>query len=70
MNNTNGLEATDKMIKDEVTLRQQMPVLNFLSKIMSWIGEQLTKGDSTNPNYVKSAIAHSFSSKDWSAAHE
>ena len=37
---------------------------------MSWIGEQLTKGDSTNPNYVKFAIAHSFSSKDWSAAHE
>ena len=70
VNNTNGLEATNKVIKDEVTFRQQMPVLNFLSKIQSWVGEQSRKGDSTNPNYVKFAVTHSFTSNDWTAAHE
>lgn len=35
--NTNGLEATNKVIKDELTYRQLMPVLDFLRQALVWL---------------------------------
>jgi hypothetical protein len=69
VNNTNGLEATNKVIKDDVTKRQLMPILNFLLKIQNWLGEQSEKRDITNPNYVPFATSHTFTTADWTAAH-
>lgn len=46
-----------------------MPILNFLLKLLSWLGEQSTKRDSNNPNYMKFATTHTFKTADWTAAH-
>jgi transposase-like protein len=35
--NTNGLEATNKVIKDELTYRQLMPVMDFLQRCLVWL---------------------------------
>ena len=71
--NTNGLESTNKVIKDELTFRQLMPVLDFLRKGMSWLKEQSELRDdvteSDSPNVLKFAKEHTFSTKDWTLAH-
>jgi transposase-like protein len=41
--NTNGLEATNKVIKDELTHRQHMPVMDFLTSARQWLAEQSAK---------------------------
>ena len=69
VNNTNGLESTNKVIKDDVTKRQLMPMLNFLLKIQNWLGEQSEKGDIENPNYIHFAPSHTFTTADWTAAY-
>ena len=69
VNNTNGLEATNKVLKDDVTKRQLMPILNFLLKIQLWLGEQSAKRDINNPNYMKFAASHTFETADWTVAH-
>ena len=69
VNNTNGLEATNKVLKDDVTKRQLMPILNFLLKIQLWLGEQSAKRDINNPNYMKFAASHTFETADWTIAH-
>ena len=38
--NTNGLEATNEVIKDELTFRQLMPVLDFLQRALLWLRER------------------------------
>ena len=35
--NTNGLEATNKVIKDELTYHQLMPVMDFLRQALIWL---------------------------------
>ena len=71
--NTNGLESTNKVIKDELTFRQLMPVLDFLRKGMSWLKEQSEKRDdiseSDEPDILKFAEEHTFTTKDWTLAH-
>jgi hypothetical protein len=69
VNCTNGLEATNKVLKDEVTKRQLMPILNFLLKMQSWLGEQSERRDETNPNYMKFATSHTFTTADYTEAH-
>ena len=43
--NTNGLESTstNKVIKDELTYRQLMPVMDFLQRSLVWLQEQSEK---------------------------
>ena len=71
--NTNGLESTNKVVKDEWTFRQLMPVLDFLQKRISWLLEQSQRRDESvgnvNPNLVKFARQHTFTTKDWTSAH-
>jgi hypothetical protein len=69
VNCTNGLEATNKVLKDEVTKRQLMPILYFLLKMQSWLGEQSKRGDKTNPNYMKFATSHTFTTADYTEAN-
>ena len=71
--NTNGLESTNKVVKDELTFRQLMPVIDLLQKGISWLHEQSQKRDESvenvNPNLVKFAKQHTFTNKDWTSAH-
>ena len=50
-----------------------MPVLDFLQKGISWLHEQSQKRDQSvenvNPNLVKYAKQHTFTTKDWTSAH-
>ena len=71
--NTNGLEATNKVVKDELTFRQLMPVLDFLRKGVVWLQEQSANRDENfeglNPNVLKFARNHTFKTKEWTQAH-
>jgi hypothetical protein len=69
VNCTNGLESTNNVIKNEVTMRQLMPIMNFLIKIQTWVGEQSTRRDVTDVNYIEFALQHSFTTLDWKKAH-
>lgn len=69
VNCTNGLESTNNVIKNEVTKRQLMPVINFLLKIQIWVGEQSSRRDPTDINYIEFALQHSFTTLDWKLAH-
>ena len=66
--NTNGLEATNKVIKDELTHRQLMPVIDFLTSSRQWLTEQSAKRGE-GPNKVVFANAHTFTTKDWTQGH-
>jgi hypothetical protein len=57
--NTNGLEATNKVIKDELTHRQLMPVMDFLTSARQWLAEQSAKRGE-GPIKVVFANAHEF----------
>lgn len=71
--NTNGLESTNKVIKDELTFRQLVPVLDFFRKGILWTQEQSQKRDpdgaDINPNILNFANQHTFTTKDWTVAH-
>ena len=71
---TNGLEGTNKVIKDELTFRQLMPVLDFLQKALPWLREQSEKREEgpegeRNPNVLKFATRHDFTTLDLTEAH-
>jgi hypothetical protein len=72
--NTNVLEATNKVIKDELTFRQLMPVLDFLRRALLWLREQSERRDpghegARNPNAQKFALEHDFITLDWTEAY-
>ena len=71
---TNGLEATNKVVKDDLTCRQLMPVLDFLQKSLLWVKEQSERrsngaGDIINLNKIDFAKTHTFSTSDWTSAN-
>lgn len=66
--NTNGLEATNKVIKDELTQRQLMPVIDFLTKSRQWLTEQSARRGE-GPDKVVFATTHTFTTKDWTQGH-
>ena len=53
--NNNGLEATNKTLKDNATLHEQMAILEFIPTISEWIGSQSYRRDPENINYIKIA---------------
>lgn len=72
--NTNGLEATNKVIKDELTYRQLMPVMDFLPRSLLWVKEQSVRrsdGPDQNPNANKITFAqeHTRTTNDWTCAN-
>jgi hypothetical protein len=66
--NTNGLEATNKVIKDELTYRQLMPVRDFLQRGLLWIKKQ-SKRRSDGPNKITFAHEHTRTTTDWTCAN-
>jgi hypothetical protein len=61
---TNGLEATNKVIKDEVTDYQLLPVVDFCDKMMSWLEEISYKWDPNKPNHIPFAFLHPHSNAE------
>ena len=53
--NNNGLEATNKTLKETATLHEQMPLLEFIPTMSEWIGTQSYRRDPENINYIKIA---------------
>ena len=53
--NNNGLESTNKTLKDTATLHEQMPILEFIPTMTQWIGIQSYRRNPDNINYVKIA---------------
>lgn len=69
VNNTNGLESTNNVIINEVTMRQLMPIMNFLIRIQNWIDDQSRRRDVNDVNYIEFALTHTFTTLDWKSAH-
>ena len=51
--NNNGLESTNRVLKDSGTLHQRMPIVEFLPALKRWVTSQSRRRDPENPNYVK-----------------
>ena len=69
MRNTNGLEATNRVLKDEVTHRKLLPVIDFFREIGDWIRTQSLRRDVINANYISFANGHSLTTKCWTEAY-
>lgn len=63
--NNNGLESTNKTLKDTATLYEQMPILEFIPTMTRWIGIQSYRRNPQNINYVKIAeVPSELNTKD------
>ena len=67
--NNNGLEATNGVIKNEVTQRRLLPVLNFFVEISRWLGAQSIRRDPANPNPIPFTSVHTIMTSDWTEAY-
>ena len=72
--NTNGLESTNKVIKDELTYRQLMPVMDFLQRSLVWLQEQSEKraeevNGLPNANRITFATEHTFTTNNWTGSN-
>ena len=53
--NNNGLEGTNKTLKDSATMHELMPILEFIPTIKEWISMQSRRRDPENVNCIKLA---------------
>ena len=53
--NNNGIEGTNKTLKDSATMHELMPILEFIPAMMTWIGMQSSRRDPENVNCIKIA---------------
>ena len=67
--NNNGLESTNRVIKDEVTERQLLPVIDFFNKIMAWIQTRSEKKNPTDVNYAPFVKNYSMTNTCWEDAN-
>ena len=67
--NNNGLEATNHVIKVEVTQRKLLPVLTFFAEVSRWLMNQSTRRDPTNVNFIPFTSVHTISTGDWTEAY-
>lgn len=67
--NNNGLEATNLVLKTEITQRVLLPVLNFFDELKRWLKNLSLRKDITNPNHIPFARFHTISTKDWTEAY-
>jgi hypothetical protein len=67
--NNNGLEATNLVLKVEITQRVLMPVLNFFDELRRWLKNLSLRKDIANPNYIPFTTFHTISTKDWTEAY-
>ena len=69
--NNNGLEATNRVFKDECTFHDRMPILEFLPAVREWMSKVSNRRDPSNPNAVKFAmIAPDLDTKDMTDGYE
>jgi hypothetical protein len=50
--NNNGLEATNKVLKDRATLRELLPILHLLPAVKKWLEEQSSYRNPANVNFI------------------
>lgn len=55
-------------MKDELTHRQLLPVIDFLQASVIWLKEQSQKRDA-GPNRVTFSHSHTFTTRDWTEGH-
>ena len=67
--NNNGLEATNLVLKTEITQRVLLPVLNFFDELKKWLKNLSLRKDTTNPNHIPFTRFHTISTKDWTEAY-
>lgn len=67
--NNNGLEATNLVIKLEVTQRRLLPVLAFFRESMRWLREKSIRYDALNPNYIPFTTRHTIATNEWVEAY-
>lgn len=67
--NNNGLEATNLVIKNEVTQRRLLPVINFFGELSRWLGEQSRRRYDGDANYIPFTNVHTISTSDWTEAY-
>ena len=66
--NNNGAESYNKVVKDKVSMHQQMPAIIFAKKLGDWMGYNTRRRDTANANFLKFAFTHTFKTKDWTKA--
>ena len=68
--NNNGLEGTNKGIKDTATFRELMPLLEFLPRMAEWIGTQSYRRNPENINSIPLAhVPSDLDTKDMTDGH-
>jgi hypothetical protein len=66
--NNNGTESSNKVVKEKVTIHQQIPAIIFAKKIADWMGYNSRRRDPANANYIEFSFTHTFITKDWTKA--
>jgi hypothetical protein len=66
---TNGLEATNKVIKDDVTDHQLLPVIEFFERMLNWLEEISYKWDPNNPHHIPFASVHTHNNAEFALAY-
>jgi hypothetical protein len=66
--NNNGAESYNKVVKDKVTIHQQVPAIIFAKKIADWMGYNSRRRDPAHANYIQFSFTHTFTTKDWTKA--
>ena len=64
----NGLESTNNVIKNEVTMRNQLPLLDFCREICTWLETQSRRRNPADVNYISFSEQATFATCDWTEA--
>lgn len=62
--NNNGLEGTNRVLKDTGTFHEQMPILEFLPALKAWIGAESCRRHPENVNCIPFALVPDIGTKD------
>ena len=63
--NNNGLEATNLVLKLEVTQRRLLPVLTYFREAMHWLKDKSLRYDPLNPNHISFTMKHTITTGNW-----
>ena len=66
--NNNGLETTNNVIKNEVTMRNPLPLLDFCREICTWLETQSRRRNSADVNYISFSEQATSATCDWTEA--
>lgn len=63
--NNNGLEATNLVLKKEITQRRLLPVLTYFREAMYWLRDKSLRYDPQNVNYIPFTTKHTITTGNW-----